>query len=130
MSKAKRSEIVQVRSPIKKEIKHLGGTNQNSFSELLKEIANKQNKKGYKLIHVTKSFRDGQNTCSESYWRKEVIDGNIKIVWLSTLKIIFDSGFNFEFDFDIWFEFPKLLQDTRERIYRAGLPSTNRPYAE
>ncbi len=130
MRNAKRSEIVQIRSPIKKEIKHLGGSDQHSFSELLEQIANKMNKWGYKLIHVTKAFRDGDKTCSESYWKRDKIRGDIKIVWLCSLRLVFDKGFKFELDFDVWFEFSKLLQETREKIYRDGFPYTSRPYAE
>lgn len=127
---ARTAEVIQIRSPIKKQIKHLDGDSQRSFPKLLNKIVRRMRKNDYKLIHVTKSYRKKGSVRSDSFWRRETRAGSIKVVWFCTLSTVFDRGFKFKFDFDFWFEFSKFLQNLRGDLYEMGFPFTSRSYAE
>ncbi len=127
---ARAAEINRIKSPIKKEIKHLAGKTEKEFPELLEKIVIKLREKGFKLSHVTKSYRKKDTIRSDNFWKKEDRVKNIKIVWLCKLTIIFDDGIEFKFDFDYWFKFSKFLQTLRGEIYDSGFPYTKRPYAK
>ncbi len=127
---ARTTEVVRVRSPIKKQIQHLDGKSQRAFPEILNEIVRRLRDHDFKLIHVTKSYREEDTICSDSFWKREKRIGSVKVVWLCTLTTIFDGGFEFKFDFDFWFEFSKFLQNLRGELYQMGFPFTLRSYAE
>lgn len=127
---ARTTEKVQIRSPIKKQIKHLDGESRKKFPELLEEVVRRLQKNGFKLIHGTKSYRKKNTVCSDNFWRKETRVKNIKIIWLCKFTIVFDKGFEFNFDFDYWFEYSKFLQNLRSEIYQTGFPFTSRDYAK
>ncbi len=127
---ARTTEISRIKSPIKKQIQHLGGDSQKKFPELLEKIVVKLRDKDFKLFHVTKTYRKKGTIRSDNFWRKETRIKNIKVVWLCTLTIIFDNGIDFQFDFDYWFEFSKFLQNLRSDIYELGFPFSSRSYAK
>ncbi len=127
---ARTSEVVRIKSPIKKQIKHLGGASQEKFPELLNEVVSRMRDEGYKLIHVTKSYKKGESVRSDSFWKKNEKVGNIDIIWICRFTTIFDSGFEFDLDFYFWPEFSKLLQNLRGDLYESGFPFTDREYAE
>jgi len=127
---ARAAEINRIKSPIKKEIKHLAGKTEKEFPELLEKIVVKLREKDFKLTHVTKSYRKKGTIRSDNFWKREDRVKNVKIVWLCRLTIIFDDGIDFKFDFDYWFEFSKFLQNLRGKIYDLGFPYTTRSYAK
>ena len=127
---ARAAEISRIKSPIKKEIKHLAGKTEKEFPELLEKIVVKLRENGFKLFHVTKSYRKKDTIRSDNFWKKESRVKNIKIVWLCKLTIIFDNGIDFKFDFDYWFKFSKFRQTLRGKIYDLGFPYTKRSYAK
>ena len=127
--KARTSEVARIKSPIKKQIKHLGGSLQEKFPELLGELVGRLRDEGYKLVHVTKSYRKNGSERSDSFWKKRKKFGNVEVVWLCKLTPVFDSGFEFHFDFYFWFEFSKLIQNLKGCLYESGFPRTDREYA-
>ncbi|KXA92861.1 hypothetical protein AKJ65_06935 [candidate division MSBL1 archaeon SCGC-AAA259E19] len=127
---ARTAEVIQIKAPIRRQIRHLDGSSEQTFSELLKETVSRLRKNGYKLIHVTKSYRRRGNVRADNFWKKERRVENVKIVWLCTLSFIFDGNFKFQLDFDYWFEFSKFLQNLRGDLYESGFPYTSRDFAE
>ncbi|KXB01165.1 hypothetical protein AKJ41_02500 [candidate division MSBL1 archaeon SCGC-AAA259O05] len=127
---ARTAEIMRIKSPIKKEVKHLGGNQEEEFSELINKSVRWLRKYNFKLVHVTKSYRKKDSIRADSFWRKEKKVGNIKVVWLCTFTVDFDSGFELIFDFDFWFDLSKFSQNLRGDLYEKGFPYTNRSYAK
>lgn len=126
---ARTAEVIQIRAPIKRHIRHLDSQFKRIFPKLLNGIVRRLRKNGYKLIHVSKAYRKGGIARSDSFWKKETVEENINIVWFCTLTPIFERGFRFQVDLDLWFEFPKILENLRAELYEAGYPHTSRKYA-
>lgn len=127
---ARTSKVARIKAPVKKQIRQLGGNLQNEFHNLLNEIVSRLSKDGYKLSHVTKSYRKKETIVSDNFWKKEKVIGNIKIIWICTVRTVFKNGFEFRFDFDYWFDFSRLLQNLKADIHEKGFPKTSRPYAK
>ncbi len=128
--KARTAEVARIKSPIKKELKHLGGQSQQKFPELLNEIVSRLLNEDYKLIQVSKSYRENGYICSDNYWKREEKVENIIIVWMCKVQLMFDNGFKFRFDFDYWFKFSKMIQNIKGDLYQSGFPFTDRQYAK
>ncbi|KXA91404.1 hypothetical protein AKJ63_01495 [candidate division MSBL1 archaeon SCGC-AAA259D18] len=127
---ARTAEVIQIKAPIRRQIRHLDGNSEKTFSKLLNETVSRLRKNDYKLIHVTKSYRRKGKIRTDNFWKKETKVENIKVVWLCTFSLVFKRGFKFQLDFDYWFEFSKFLQNLRGDLYARGFPYTSRSFAE
>lgn len=126
---ARTAEVIQIKAPIKKQIRKLGGGSQGDFPEILDKVVRRLRSNGYKLVHVTKSYRKEDSVMTDNYWRKEERVCDIEVVWLCTLTIEFEGGFSFHLDFDFWFDYSKMMENLKGDIFDEGFPYTSRDYA-
>lgn len=112
---ARTAEISRVKSPIKKQIRHLDSHSQKNFNGVLNKVVKRLRSRGFKLTLVTKSYRKNGTHHSDNFWRKEEKVGDVKIVWICKLTSLFRKSFEFRFDLDFWFDFFPFFTKSKSR---------------